>query len=391
MEAVVYVTYVKPGPEDGNTVRAMKHVMALEDSFDVTVVSIRRGREAEGSTRELAFDVPFEAELSDVGVHARAALGLLRRRPLQVSAWFRGRHADRIAALIRQLSPKAVVYHHARAAVYGEIGSAEGVPRVVDFQDCYSWRYASQAVRAENPLRKLLLNVEASRMRRYERRLVEEFDAAYVASGPDREKLQEGTDKPVRTISNWVELPDRRHEGKREGGTPTGVFVGDLLGDVSRDALAMLCREIAPRIKASVSNFRLLVAGKGRDSLDLDIPDCVQLLGFVEDLDAVYAEAQVAFSPMRVATGINNKVLEAMAHAIPVVASPQSNRGVGATPGEEIVVGYSPEELAQEAIRLLKDRDTRKKIGAKARTFVSERYSRDEIGSRLLKLIECVS
>ena len=103
--------------------------------------------------------------------------------------------------------------------------------------------------------------------------------------------------------------------------------------------------------------------------------DGVRVLGEVADLRAHLVRAQISVAPLRIARGIQNKVLEAMAMGVPVVATPAAVEGIQVTDPEEILIGNSPGNFASHVVTLLHDRQLRSRVAKKARNRVAQSYS----------------
>ncbi len=144
------------------------------------------------------------------------------------------------------------------------------------------------------------------------------------------------------------------------------------------EGLHWFLRHIWPRVRRAEPKARLYVVGahpvesvrawNGREG--------VVVTGFVDDLAAWYRAADLFISPLLVAGGLLQKVLDAMAMGVPVVATPQSNHGVGAPP-EAITLAAEPAAFAEATLRLLHDRRAARRQAEAASAFVSARYNLD--------------
>jgi glycosyltransferase involved in cell wall biosynthesis len=98
----------------------------------------------------------------------------------------------------------------------------------------------------------------------------------------------------------------------------------------------------------------------------------------VEDVRDWLARATLCVAPLRIARGIQNKVLEAMAMGRAVVATPQAHEGIEAEPDREIVLAEDAQAFARAVLGLLRERDRAAAIGAAARARVEARYRWDD-------------
>ena len=103
--------------------------------------------------------------------------------------------------------------------------------------------------------------------------------------------------------------------------------------------------------------------------------DGVTVTGYVADIRPYYRVADVCVMPLRIARGLQNKVLEAMAAAVPVVTTSNVIDGLGAKPGEDVMIGDGADELVAKIVALLEDEKLRRRVGQAGRSFVEKRFS----------------
>ena len=113
----------------------------------------------------------------------------------------------------------------------------------------------------------------------------------------------------------------------------------------------------------------------------------VHVTGWVEDIRECYAKAKIFIAPMQIGTGLQNKLLEAMAMKIPSITSSLANFALEAKDGKEILVGNSPREYADHIIQLLDNTDTSETIANNAYSFVHRNYNWDAATKKLENLI----
>jgi glycosyltransferase involved in cell wall biosynthesis len=122
--------------------------------------------------------------------------------------------------------------------------------------------------------------------------------------------------------------------------------------------------------------------------LDLGRRPGVEVTGRVPQTPPWFDRAAVAVAPLRLARGVQNKVLEAMSMALPVVTSPQAAQGLGAVPEDTLVVADGAGATAAAVIALLEDPARARAIGARAAAFVRQRFRWERMYERLDELIE---
>ena len=154
------------------------------------------------------------------------------------------------------------------------------------------------------------------------------------------------------------------------------------------DAVRWFAREIFPRVRQSIPSARFVIVGTRptRNVLQLASLPGVSVTGAVADIRPYLAHARAAVAPLRIARGVQNKVLEAMAMAIPVLATPAAVEGIEYNNASVLQVSDSEHQLAQRAIRLLQQGSSQP-IRA-SRQWVCQRYDWDVNLDRMTELFE---
>jgi glycosyltransferase involved in cell wall biosynthesis len=142
------------------------------------------------------------------------------------------------------------------------------------------------------------------------------------------------------------------------------------------DGVVWFAKEILPSIKKEIPEIRFYIVGSNptKEVLSLASDGSVTVTGYVPDTREYLNKATVVVVPLRIARGIQNKILEAMAMGIPVVATPQAFEGIEAQPGRDLILGESAEKLAAGVIQLIKKTGLRRSLGDNARRIVEENY-----------------
>jgi glycosyltransferase involved in cell wall biosynthesis len=152
------------------------------------------------------------------------------------------------------------------------------------------------------------------------------------------------------------------------------VFVGRMAYHANLAAARQLVREVMPRLWARRPTARLLIVGPDPPAaLRREAADAgprIEITGHVADVRPYVAGATVSVNPLPYAVGIQNKVLEAMAMATPVVATPAACTALRAVPGEQVLVAEGADAFAVAVARLLDDPAMAGRVGAAGRRYV---------------------
>ena len=158
---------------------------------------------------------------------------------------------------------------------------------------------------------------------------------------------------------------------------PVLLFVGAMDRAHNIAGVTWFLDHMWPHIRAAQPDARFYIVG-GRPSAELRAraarEDCV-VTGFVDDLASWYRAATVFVSPMRVAGGLLQKVVDAMAFGVPVVATPVCNHGLAATPGEHLLTADTAEDFTAAVLTLLHDPEARARLGSAGQRFIETRYN----------------
>jgi len=158
------------------------------------------------------------------------------------------------------------------------------------------------------------------------------------------------------------------------------ILVASFAYEPNRNGLRFLLDEVFPRVWAELPDARLALVGAGLKEPPSSDPR-VETLGFVEDLQAVYARASCAVVPLLQGGGTPLKFVEALAHSLPVVATPRAASGLEVRNGEHCLLAEGGEEFAAALVRVL--RDGAPELGLRGRELAAERYSIEAL-SKLL-------
>ncbi|MGI9000666.1 MAG: glycosyltransferase [Pseudonocardia sp.] len=209
-------------------------------------------------------------------------------------------------------------------------------------------------------------------LRRFERRLLHHAAEAWMVSAADVAAAAELTPGAVlRRVPNVVDVAAVESRGRER----TALFVGDFTYEPNRRALRFLLESIAPALAARDRDVRLVVAGRGCDTVPTRPPN-VELRGFVADLDALYASAGCAVVPLRDGGGSPLKFVEALAHGLSVVATRKAAAGLEAlVAGEHFLLAEETAAALADGILAALDPVTAGRLGRAGRAVAQREYS----------------
>jgi sugar transferase (PEP-CTERM/EpsH1 system associated) len=256
---------------------------------------------------------------------------------------------------------------------------------VMDFGDMDSAKFADYAGKGSGAMR-WVNRREAQRLFAFERSVAARADASLFVSESEAALFRSSVRLPgadIRALSNGIDLaffdPAAAFEPAPRAEGPLLVFTGQMDYRPNVEAAVSFARDVMPTILGERADARFAVVGRNPTEAvrRLDGVNGTFVTGQVPDVRSWLAAADVVVAPLAIARGIQNKVLEAMAMARPVVASRPAWEGIEAVPGAEILVADGSADQARLVLDLLRHPDRGRAIGAAARAKVESAYRWD--------------
>ena len=261
--------------------------------------------------------------------------------------------------------------------------------KVIDLIDAYSslWRSLAETRR---PPWSWLDRLEAARLVQYESTLDRVFDCGLVVADSERDELKSIVgDLPLVTIGNGVDLDEVRPTPHPPTNRPNVIFIGQMDYYPNVDAVRTFCTEVWPRIHQRLPEARFTIVGRNptRAVRALANDPTVDVTGTVADVQPYLAGAWVVVAPFALARGVQNKILEALAAGVPVVATTVALDGLGSSIDAAVRRADGAEDCAREVFRLLNDAEWRQHWATAGRTYVERHHRWDELGDRLCETL----
>jgi glycosyltransferase involved in cell wall biosynthesis len=276
-----------------------------------------------------------------------------------------------------------LVHYFGGIQVYEFQNVSNRLPCIITPYESFALFLEREVLAATEWLKRLRLKTTLRVTRRYERRIYEQFDRVVLVSRTDADYLEALNPRlPTAVIPNGVDLQyfSPVNTGCNDG---TLVFLGNYEYGPNLAAAVSLITDILPRVQAQMPKacVRIIGANPPASLLALARRD-VDVTGWVADLRIPLAQAACMVVPLFRGAGIRNKILEAMAVGLPVVSTPCGCEGIEVTPGEDVLLGKDPEELALRAVQLLQQEALRVRLSKGGRRLVERLYSWRSVGDR---------
>jgi hypothetical protein len=363
-------------PRVGSKIRPFNIIQHLSRTHEVTVASLARtaaeAEEAAGLAahcRDLLVEtVPFPLDV------LRMIARLPTRVPSSMGYFFAPRLKRRIDDLLRTRSFDLVFVHCSSVAQY--VDHLRGPIKIIDFCDIDSAKWLAYAATRAFPL-SLGYRLEGAKLKHAEVALAAGFDLATCATAAEVDTLRSyGVTAPAEWFPNGVDIAYFT-PASAPPEADTLCFLGRMDYYPNQQAMLAFCRDVLPRVRAERPRVRLFIVGAepSRAIRRLaDIPG-VAVTGTVADVRPYVHRSMVSIAPLSIARGTQNKILEAMAMGVPVVASAIAARGTDAVPGEHLLVASNPDAFAAAIVSLLADASLRARVAAGGRARVLARLT----------------
>jgi sugar transferase (PEP-CTERM/EpsH1 system associated) len=383
-------------PDKGERIRGWGLLRHLSAHYDIHLGCLNDAPPAPGALEALrgvcAEVVCFVAGQRQQKLHA--LLRLRPGRPLMLD-YYHHAGLERWVDGVMAGKPMEILYIYS-AAMAPYVLKYDQPGRILDMQDIDSEKWTSYAARAPWPM-SLVWAREGRTLAAFERTAARACDATLLVTKKEAERfaelapecadridwLEHGVDSetfaPGQDFPNpYADLP---------GAGPDLVFTGNMDYWPNADAVIWFAGAVMPELRRHHPGLRLHIVGAnpGPDVTALGRLEGVHVTGRVADVRPYVAHAALAIAPLRIARGIQNKVLEAMAMARPVVASPGAFEGIEAEPGRDLLVADGAAATVGAVLEVLAGQHPG--LGAAGRALIEARYSSQSGLARLDRIL----
>ena len=320
-------------------------------------------------------------------------LAVFSRKPLQaVYSWNKNLFVKILEAL-RKEEFDVIHIEHLRGSQYGvkllKEFDAQARPKIVwDSVDCITMLFKQAVEQGEGFFTRMITNFDLNRTTFHEKKLIRQFDDVLVTSRLDRDALLEGIDKTskeaVHVLPNGVDLTFFKPDHSFQRDNAALVVSGKMSYHANQAMVNFLYSDIMPLVWKQRPDVKLWIVGKDPSSTILNMQgDRVKVTGTVSDLRPYLYKAAIAVAPVVYGAGIQNKVLEAMACATPVICTSKAVAALEIVPEQDLIIADSAEDFAEKILGLLSDSARQQKIGLAGLVYVSKKHDWKKIVTRL--------
>ncbi len=370
--------------EKGDKLRAFHQIRCLSMNHEIILCALSDcmvDPEAETVLRKYCSEVHI-IPVHKTGMIWNLIKAVFNGKPMQTGYFYRCKAKRKVQKLIEESKPDHIYCQLLRVAEYVR---KTPLVKTLDYQDVFSMGM-KRRMNTSPWWMKPFLKLEYNRLCRYEKEIFDDFTYKTIISAPDRDIIPHPDRQKIVIVPNGV---DQAYFSPMN--LPKNfdlVFTGNMGYPPNVNAAEFLAREIFPLVLKKILGARLLIAGANPHHKVLALKsEHVKVSGWMQDIRESYASSKIFIAPMRIGTGLQNKLLEAMSMKIPCITSPLANTALGAKEDEEILVGKTAAEYSDHIIRLLKNPALADNLAQKGYVFVKRTYDWEKSTAILENLI----
>lgn len=370
--------------EKGDKLRAYHQIKQLANHFEVHLISTSEQKVNPTDIDQLR---PFCASINVFPISFPQKLWgvlskLLSRKPIQVGYFHHYSIHKKVNRILQEIRPDHIYCQLIRAAEY--VKNYHHCPKTIDYMDALSKGMERRSKNAKF-IKHYIFENEFKRLTYYENSIFEYFEHHTIISQQDKQYIFHKNRAQIHVIPNGVDasfLEDNQQQSK----SADLVFTGNMSYPPNVTAAQFIVQDILPLISPST---KVKIAGSSPAKEVLKLASShVEITGYVDDIKAAYCSAEIFVAPMFLGTGLQNKLLEAMALGIPCITTTLANNALGAKPEQEILIADDAEAFAHQIKRLQNAPELKQKLIDNGRAFIVDNYQWSSVTDKLVQLIK---
>lgn len=373
--------------EKGDKLRAYYQIKDLSKDFDIELICISDIKVSAENLKELdAFCKNIHVfQLNKIGILWSLFTGLFSKKPFQVHYFYQRWIHQKINEIILKTKPQHIYCQLIRASEY--VKNHHQCKKTLDYMDALS-KGMERRMQSAKGVRKELMKTESKRLTAYERSIFDYFEFHTIISKQDRQFILHPKQNTIQIIPNGVD--QKFFEFDIQPSPPFDlVFTGNMSYPPNIEAALYIKNQLMPLLEKEIPTIQCLISGANPTNQlkKCDAPN-FNVSGWVEDIRDSYARARIFIAPMMLGTGLQNKLLEAMAMGLPCITTTLANNALKAIPNEQILIADQEIDFVIQIQRLINDSVYYQQIAEAGKAFVKENYQWSAINERLIGMIQ---
>ncbi|MGB9595602.1 MAG: TIGR03087 family PEP-CTERM/XrtA system glycosyltransferase [Candidatus Poribacteria bacterium] len=377
-------------PHSGDKIRTYNVLRHLSNRHSISFISFIQSPEETryiGKIQDFCKDVTT-VKFSKTRAYSNCIMSSLSEEPFQVAYWHSPEMQKTIDNLIEKNGFNLVHVQFFRMAQY--VMRYIDKPKVLDSGDSF-WLNLSRRSKLDRSLAWPLLKLEASKVKLYETQIAKWFNHVTMVSPLDMQcLLSNDSNLTISVVPMGVDI-DYYQPSSSNYGTNL-LFTGTIRYFPNKDAVLYFYKQIFPLVKSVIPDAKFYVVGNypPKNIVKLATNDDIIVTGHVEDVRPYFDKSAVFVCPLRSGSGMQTKILEAMAMGVPVVTTSIGATALEAVDGRDIIVADDIKIFSEKIIELIKNSDFRNYIAKNARKLVEEKYEWSEVVQRFDEIYKSI-
>lgn len=368
--------------EKGDKLRAYHQIKELSNSFEIHLFSITEHKVKSDHLEELKkyCKEVHTFHLSPLKKWFGAFVNLFDKKPIQVGYFYNWSIHKNVKRLLAQIKPDHIYTQLIRSSEY--VKNYHDCPKTIDYMDALSKGLERRSETARG-FKKWIFQLEYKRLMDYENSIFEYFENHTIISEQDRKFIFHKDKEQITVVPNGVDTDFFKVNSTTKSADL--VFTGNMSYPPNITASKYIVNDILPLLEEDV---KIILAGANPSKEVLALQsNQVEVTGWVDDIRTSYTAAKVFVAPMFIGTGLQNKLLEAMAIGVPCITTTLANNALGAEENKEILIANDAQSFRSKIIELLQDEEKSATISENAKLFVEKNYDWKPVTRKLIELI----
>lgn len=359
--------------EKGDKLRAYHQIRELASTNELYLCCVSDKKVQNEQLKELE---PYCKEIKIIQINKFSILInlikslLFSKLPLQVAYFFKKSAKKSVVEFFRNNEVDHIYCQLIRVSEY--VKDLNDIPKTLDYMDVLS-KGMERRIEKSSTYLKPFVKIEAARLKKYEHFIFNSFQHKTIISEQDRDLIIHAQNQNIVIVRNGVDLNffyPRVSQKKYDL-----VFTGNMSYAPNVDGVTFLVEEVLPKLWKVKPQVTLAIAGASPSAKVQKLAQKhVTVTGWVDDIRDYYSAATLFIAPMQIGTGLQNKLLEAMAMKIPCITSPLANNALKATDRKNILIAETADEYVKAILELLDNKSLASSIGKNGHEFVKHNY-----------------
>ncbi|MBM77400.1 MAG: hypothetical protein CL846_02860 [Crocinitomicaceae bacterium] len=380
---IVFITSRFPYPlNKGDKLRAYHQIKELSINHNIHLISLSDKKISKIQLLELEkfcskVDVFY---LSKIRIFFNLLRGIFNNKPFQVNYFFSYSIKNKIISIINNNNPDHIFCQLIRCAWYLKDDFKHS--KTLDYMDALSKGMERRV--AGSGWKKFIFKIEHERLKQFENLSYEFFDNHTIISKTDREYIPHEKNREIKVIPNGIDTDffsllekDIKYDL---------VFVGNLSYAPNIDAVEYIANRLLNKLKRIKPEIKILISGSNPSNKILKYSsNHITIQGWIPDIRKAYNQGKIFIAPLRIGSGLQNKLLEAMSLKMPCITTKLANMALEAKHEKELYIANNDEEFVEIIEKLLLNQDLMNQIGENARFFVKSNFDWKKSTNNLAK------